>query len=811
MTNKFAFFLTIFILNNCLLYGQKTITGQILNKDNTPSEYITVSIFVKDTLVQSTQTDSLGMYSLTTKAFAENYTLTLSSWGIKVYEATINNFEPLTLTHNVILRDDNSISLGEVTVSGQHNNFQLKQGRFVYSPDISLLKSNSAFDLLQHIPLIKADNNDISLIYKSGTIVYVNNRPLRMPINSLIEYLKTTPADNIKDVEIITNPGSNQEASITGGIINIVLRKNIDEGYKMQVMLTEEQSRVNRQIVSTAFKFHKKNFGLQGGLSAVNYPSRYREKTEIITKNGELQEINSRIDLKSQGVNLNLNLEYSPNEKHFFNLFSSIRYNEPNTTTNSFTDFGNINHDQIDSTTNTLNKDKGNQIRNNFFNASYSYIIDDKGQSLNISTDYLDYSNSQNRYTQDYLLETNNTQKELNRYKISAPQYINAYSVKVDYTLPYKQNTFNMGALHSYNKNDNTYEWYDWDNLGYNFISSMSNKFIHKENISAAYISLSSQWSDKIYTNLGLRGEYTATKSNLIDSESEKWNRNYFRLFPSFSLNFEPNRRWKINYSFSGKIRRPAFWELNPARFYSNQHLYSVNNPQLDNVRIYTQTFSITLNNTYSFCAEYSFDKNDIGQLLLPDPNKEGTNYYGRFNYGDRSSLYIYLISPFRFFDGFWRSDASVGMQYDYFKFKDANLVQYYQDESSWNAIIRISNSFRLSNKQNLWGYLNFRYYSPNIYLTNKNISYPVFDLEFKKMWKNWTFSLLCKDIFDTSKIITSMTSDQNFSPYLRNQYTTYNDSRSVMIRLGFSFGNSKTRSNGSAKIANEEIRDRIN
>lgn len=808
--HRFLSLFVLFILNICFLYGQKTITGQILNKDNSPSEYVIVSVFAKDSLIQSTQTDSLGIYNLVLKSYSDYYTLSISSWGIKVYEETITNFESATLTKNIILNDVSSIDLGAVTITEQRNEFQLKNDRFVYSPDISLLKSNSAFDLLKHIPLIKVDNDKISLVYKSGTIIYVNNRPLRMPVSSLIEYLKTTPADNIKNIEVITNPGSNHEASITGGIINIILRKNIDDGYRVQVMLIEDQSRVNSQTASTSFKLHKKNFGLQGGLSALNYPSKEKDRTEIITKNGENQNIKSKINSKSKGVNFNLNAEYSPNDKHFFNLFSSIRYNEPNMETNSFTYFNNTNNN-VDSITYTLNKDRGNKIRNYFFNVTYSYLIDDKGQSMNVSADYLDYSNPQYRYNQNNLVIDNGENKELSNYKTSVPQDINAYSAKIDYTLPLaKKNTLNVGALYSYNKNDNSYEWSDWINSIYIPNPARSNKFIYEEKISAAYISLSRQWSDKVNTYLGLRSEYTATKLDLTERKSEKWNKDYFRLFPSFTLNLQPNTTWKVNYSFSGKTQRPAFWQLNPVRSYSNEYLYIANNPSLNSIKLYTQNLTVSLKNKYIFIAEHTLTKDDIGQFLMPDPANNNINYYGQFNYGDRSCLYVSFITSFNFFNEFWKNDVSVGFQYDHFKMKNSDISKYYENENSLNGIFRISNTFRLSEKQNIWGYLNFRYYSPNIYLTSKSISYPVFDLELKKIWSQWTLSLKAYDIFQGNKSVTKMTSDQKLSPYIRNTFTTYPNSRSVSLRISYSFGNSKTKSNRSVRAANEEVRSRV-
>ena len=796
-------------INMFIALGEtKTISGKVLDANNTPFEYAVVALFVNDSILQATQTDTSGVYSISFNHLSDSYKLMVSSWGTKIYEEDIPYFESLNLTKDIKLNETSALALGEVVVKGRQNTFTLRSDRYIYTPDITLLTSSTAFDILKQTPMVKASDDEISLIFKSGTNVYLNNQPLRMPMNSLIDYLKSMPSDNIKNIEVITNPGSQYEASTTGGIINIVLKRNIDDGFNGQIMLSDEQARKNRQVGSASFRFRKSQFGLEGGVTAINYPYNNKNVSEITTRNDENQKMASYSKDKTSAINFNLNAEYAFNHRHIINLYSTTRLNRPTSIINSYTEYSNTRiPDKIDSVIITYNRNKDNKINNNFFNITYQFNINDKGQTLNTSADYMNYYNLKNSYTQFQLEEK---PLELRSgHMISVPQKIKTYSVKVDYNLPIFGNNIALGVLYSRNETNNDDKWSDWNGDEYVFNPIRSNLFLYTEDIGAIYSTFNIQRYNKVNASFGLRAEYTSTKGNLHGEQTEMWNNDYLSLFPSMALNYMFDDMWRINYSLTSKLQRPAFWELNPMRYYTNENLYHENNPFLKSVRLFSQESSVSFNNKYILSAQYTNRKGDIARMLVPDGDIEGVNRYGRFNYGDRSMLFLSLMTSFVFFNGTWTGNISAGPQYDYFKMKDPKVKKYYNNQSSWNAIFRASNKFILSETHNLSGYFDFRYYSPNIYLSQKNISYPVYNVELRKIWTNWTLSLLGNDIFNTGKVITKMVS-QPSSPYKEDGYTYYPDSRSVRIRLSYRFGNLQTKG-ANSKIANDEVRQRVN
>lgn len=811
----------IYIILNLITFNfissqNKVISGQVKDANNLPCEYVLVSLLKQDSniVLLSTHTDSLGLYRLNITDKLDNYGIVISSWGIQLHKEIIPYFEETSKKKDIIINNSGEIKLNEIVVKGEQSVFILDNDRLVYKPDIALLTSNTTFDVLKQMPLIKIDDQNISLLSKTGTKVYLNNQPLRIPLDMLIQYLKTMPSDNIKNIEIISNPGSRYEASLTGGIININLHKNIDDGLQGQIMLRDEQARMNGQSANTNFMYRRKKLGVEWGVSIYNNPNKSKDKTNLELKTGEIQQINSQNTFKTKGLNTNLNFEYAISDCHLINLFSTVRFYKPERDQSSYTRYSNVNHPtSIDSTIHTTEKSKGNRINNYFLNTSYNFKIDDNGQNLSASIDYMNYSNKQYNFTNSYLVNDDLEHiNKLNDYTVSAPQKITTYSGKIDYTLPLNPNiSLISGIFYTHNKTNNSYLWKDLYKEEYILNKKRSNQFKYLEKISAYYITLNTNLSEKIKSSVGLRVEYTDIRAKLIDSENKTFKNNYWRFFPSLSLLYKTSNSFSINYSLSGKMNRPGFWQLNPARYYINENLYSTNNPNLESVQVLVQELSVLLNGKYSLIIGYNYKKNDIGRFLVPDQNETSINYFGLFNYGSYSSWYANFSASFNFFDGFWKSNIFTGVQFESYRLKDVHIIQYYKNEQSWSGTLNISNTFRFSQKQSLWGYLNFRYSSPNIYLAEKNRTYPIFNFEIKKIWRSFTISLAVNDIFNSDKSISQLTTNQTLSAYTKNDYEFYPDSRSFQIRLSYHFGNSKTKRNKSNKIANDENRNRVN
>lgn len=804
---KNTLIIIFFILNFISIKAQyKNISGIILNTDSTPGMYMLVSFESFGKTIKSTQTDSIGKYNIEIELPPKGCIIKVSNWGNTLYQDTVPYTSQDKISKDILLQDFNTIEMNEVVVQAVRNGLSVKGDKLVYVPKESLLKSNNVFDVLKQTPLIQATDNAVSIISKNGTLIYINGKEVRIPLETLIEHLKTMPADNLKDIQIITNPGAEYLASSTGGIINITLKKNFDEGFFGQVTVQGRQGRKNSQYISSNLRYRKGNFGIDGTASLSNNNSKNRGDDLVEMKNtGEGQYTTSKERYRTKSININLNTEYELNEQHSFNLLSMLRFSKPKIFSDAYTNFYNVyTHIVNDTTTYTDTHQQNSKINSYFFNLSYVYRINDEGQKLALSTDYMDYEYNQHQYTSTISL-FENVRFPFRNIASYTPQKIKSYSFKADYTLPFGKNSMNVGAYYSYNQNKTSYN--EIQNNGIN--ETENNRFIYDEYLTAGYLKFSRILNDILSTSLGLRIEHMGTRRDLQSVESDNWKENKFNLFPSFNLNYKLSHNLKFNYSISNKVVRPNFWALRPSKSYITDNLYVVNNPFLKNEYITSFELQSLFKDSYYFTIGYYFSKDELSQFLLPDNNSENTNYFYLVNYGNRKTLDFTLVIPYNVNNSFISGNITPSLTYNKYNIKNDIIEKYYSNKDAWNYGIDLNNTFNLSRTNNLVAYLNIKYYSPFTQIYKKNTTENILvDIELKKIWDNWTISLAGHSLFGNK--ISSKSISRKSSPYLINDSYSNYDARNIILKINYTFGNTKTKKNRSIRLANDEIKNRV-
>ena len=115
--------------------------------------------------------------------------------------------------------------LGTVTVTGEKSTLELKPDRKVFNVEKDLsARGGDAVDVMKNIPGVATDESGNVTLRNNTPIIYVDGKPTTLTLEQI-------PADQIDKVEVITNPSAKFEADATGGIINIILKKNQQPGY----------------------------------------------------------------------------------------------------------------------------------------------------------------------------------------------------------------------------------------------------------------------------------------------------------------------------------------------------------------------------------------------------------------------------------------------------------------------------------------------------------------------------------------------------------------------------------------------------
>ena len=240
MTKKMSLLLTGMLL--CLapdIKGNETdgrIKGIVMDGElGGPLEFVTVQVKAKgsDKILQGAVTGSDGNYSIGGLKKGE-YIVTYSYIGYAEISKNItisNNSQTLNLGELTLEEDANQLGEVEIVAKKPQMRFELDRKVFDATQDIAS-EGGSASDLLANIPSVEVDNEgSVSLRGNSSVTVWINGKASGLTADNQADILEMMPAEDIKQVEVITNPSAKYSPEGTAGIINIILKDDRKPGY----------------------------------------------------------------------------------------------------------------------------------------------------------------------------------------------------------------------------------------------------------------------------------------------------------------------------------------------------------------------------------------------------------------------------------------------------------------------------------------------------------------------------------------------------------------------------------------------------
>jgi len=261
----FAFLFPLF------LFSQNKITGQILDSENNPVEFATINLQTKDSILLKTEfSDENGKFDIEEKQ--GNYLLDISYLGNPLFtqEIELNNKVDLG-----IIKVENSITLQEIIISKEKKLIEKKIDRLVFNVENSVAATGGdVLDILKITPRIKVQNDQISMIGKSGMAVMIDDRMTYLSGSDLANYLRTLKSDEIKSIEVITNPPAKYSAEGNSGIINIVTKKLRQDAWNTTIRSVYQQATYATGLGGAGFNFKKNKITL----SSIGYPQRHKRR-----------------------------------------------------------------------------------------------------------------------------------------------------------------------------------------------------------------------------------------------------------------------------------------------------------------------------------------------------------------------------------------------------------------------------------------------------------------------------------------------------------------------------------------------------
>ena len=695
--------------------------------------------------------------------------------------------------------------------------FKKESDRFVYDVAASpIAKGNTAFGLLKETPLVSStDDRTLRIAGKSNAIIYINGRVTQMDADGLVEFLKNMPAENIQKIEVITMPGSEYNVESTDGIINIVLKKKATDGLNGNLRLTNEQNYYNATGAGVSLNYRKDKLGVSAN---VNTSENIDEKYFILTNGNQNASNRSEGNMTDPNKNSGgyLNIDYQLNDKSSLALTYNSRANKSNNSTINF--FNTTKNNLTNEVQYSWTRSKEDaRSYNNSVNLNYELKTDTLGSKLNLNIAGLLYKRFQTSNNSTFIADRN--QNQLNQTLLieqNQPQIINNFSATADYIKKFKKDfTVALGGNFNRTNTDNDTQYNAFD-----FRTQLSeanpNHFLYEENILGTYVTVEKVFSPKFSGKIGTRFEYTQSEGNSDNAQDERLRnikRNYNKLLPFLSANYAINDNNNISYAFSSRMKRPSFWELNPVKTLLTEFNYTQNNPFVKASSIDSHELTYMYKSSYFLILNHSLIKDAITEVPLQGVI-DGKNQlrYIRTNFGNNQEMSAMVGMQKSFFKGYLTSNFNIGMQRNV---NNASLNEdpitgdifpvYENNKSSNSLLIQTNNNIRLDKNKTWFLGVNYFYVDKQQIELGQLNQLMSLDLNIKKVWNQWTFSLDLDDVLNTQQIIVNDIQDNgNFNTIDQNRYV-----RGVKLTMVYNFGNQKVKKVRDIDRADKDIKNR--
>jgi iron complex outermembrane recepter protein len=571
------------------------ISGTVTDASSKGIHSATVSLLrAKDSsLVKFSPTDKNGVYEFENIKDGK-YLVSASNVGYSKVLSPTFEVSSTGATVPALIMHEQAKGMAEVTVTAKKPFVETRIDKTIVNVESAPTTAGAtALEVLEKSPGVTVDNDgNISLRGKAGVIIMIDGKPTYLSSADLANMLKNMPASAMEQIEIMTNPSSKYDASGNAGIINIKTKKGRAGGFNGSIMAgfttgiykpREAVYLTPRSQNSFNFNYRKNKINFFG-----NYNPNYsRGKGTLLIERrfyddnhtvAGYSDIDTRFNFGNNNHTLKLGLDYFADKKNTYGIVASgfIFNGHPTPTTyNTLSDENHMPTSEMVSLTE-------NKIHFNNFstNLNFRHVFDTTGRELTVDLDYIGYRNTSNMLLTTEFYDAVGQQTGDPLYlKGHLPSDINIYSIKSDYTHPLRKGgRFEAGIKSSYVKNDNLV---DYQRLHADkwIPDARSNHFIYDENINAAYVNMNKQikkWS----LQGGLRLENTIAKGYQVTNDST-FKRNFTNLFPSAFISYAIDKKNSVTVSYSRRITRPNYQDLNPFTYFLDSLSYRQGNPYL--------------------------------------------------------------------------------------------------------------------------------------------------------------------------------------------------------------------------------------
>ncbi len=568
------------------------ISGKVIDKTSgDPVAYATVLLLdaVSEKNIAGAVADGDGEFFIT--GFKEGiYKVQMSFMGYQPLE--VENIEITSDKTQVnlgsLFAEEESIGLEEVTVVGQRNLIEEKVDRTIYNAEFDKTTiGGDATDVLRRVPMLSVDlDGNVSMRGSSNILVLINNKQSAIVATNIADALKQIPAEEIKSVEVITSPSAKYDAEGTGGVINIVTKKNNLQGANMSIN-SSAGLRGSNLGVNANLKKEKMAWTLGGfGRAGYNILGSFENNQIITNPDGSQVNIQQAADTRNNMLfgRYNLGWDYEINQYNWLSASASIgvrnmRNRQDNLLTEEFIE------NELESA--ILRGVSVDNLSNNVdVNLSYVKSFDKPQKEFSILGLY-----SKNNQINDFTnsIYDPNFLDIASRIRNENLGVNEEFTLQLDYVTPMgsgDNQILEYGAKNILRKATSDFAFFvaDGPDGPYQELpnTDLTNKFSYDQNVTAGYVSYTLAFWENYTLKSGVRYEYTTIDADFRNSEAPVDIPSYGTWVPSLNLSRKLTNGNMIKAAYNRRIQRPSLNFLNPNIQASNPLQISQGNPLLD-------------------------------------------------------------------------------------------------------------------------------------------------------------------------------------------------------------------------------------
>ena len=586
---KFYAIFTALTLFSTVAKAQQTIRGWITDEQRLPIEYANViALSMRDSsLVTGAVTDNAGKFLLTLPANSNQVFLRVSGIG---YEQR-NVFLPLIADTLQLKAESETKTMEGVTVTAQRPKMAIRNDALVTTIiGSSLAKAGSGNDVLKRIPLLNGKEGSYSVIGRGAAVIYINNRK----ITDATEIERLNSSD-IKDIEVITNPGARYDATVSA-VIRIHTVRKVGDGFGFDVR-TSAYYWENWDTYNQLNMYYRRNgLELTAG-SAYNINNSLNKQTtinEVQTANLWTNKWTSDNRNRNTNNNYTLSAAYEFNANHsvgarfFTNLLVGANNGHGDFSTDVFKNHVLFDHIESRISANST------AIPNKSLSA---YYVGKVGKiDIDFNTDYY-----YGRET-EYRITTEQSATNANRTVTSAGIHTNKFfATKLVLSHPLFGGSLSVGNENTFTNHEQNYVNQE------NVVPSTASTIKERNN---AFFFEYSRPTPIGQLMAGLRYEHVNSDYYEQGVYSPAHSRTYSQWFPSLTFATKI-KEVGLQLSYSAKTSRPSYRQLGTNVEYMNRFTRQSGNPTLKPETLHNITL-VSSWNWLTFVANYTQTHNKI-------------------------------------------------------------------------------------------------------------------------------------------------------------------------------------------------------